>query len=335
MSQAASIISDPTPRFFKWRDTLQQRGGAYLISEARGFAHDETDYDTQYHNDPTNLLPGQGLVRLCREYSGDFSGPAVEIGCGTGLLSLGLVKEHAFPYILLTDPSPAFLNIARRKLTQAKAPLDQVGFGVLMAEELGKLPPDTFSLIVLRSVLHHVIDIPAFFAQAAGALRRGGMLVMEEPCQEGAVVMATMAQFIPLVVKQSKRQWTDECQRQLQLFLDTMKFYARTDIDKSQGEDKHLFRVDELMAIGSDVGISVKFAANRTFYDWAPDRHGNPKHESFTTFFHNYLKYCMRFDEPFMDLFDEYFAPYCGWVEELAQIGNGPYFHGVFVCRKQ
>ncbi len=334
-NSAPSATDVVSPSFRNWLRGLSRSDHLYLISTPRRFAHDESDYDTQYHNEPTNRAVGQGVVNICRAHEGDLTAPAIEIGCGTGLASLGLAMEKVYPYVLLTDPSPAFLNIAHRKLAQSEAVSEQVGFGVLMAEDLNRLPSRTFSLIILRSVLHHVVDIPAFVREAARVLKPGGLMVMEEPCQEGAVLMACMAQSLPTIVAAAGESWTAELQRQLQLFLDTMKFYCRRDIDKSLGEDKHIFRVDELQALGDAAGFSVRFAANQTFYDWTDKARANPKNELFSAFMERYLSYCMRCDDLFMGLFNKHLRPYCAWVDELCMQGNGPYNHGIFVWKKR
>jgi 2-polyprenyl-3-methyl-5-hydroxy-6-metoxy-1,4-benzoquinol methylase len=263
-----------------------------------------------------------------------LSGPAIEIGCGTGLSSLGLVDAGAFPYVLLTDPSPKFLDITRQKFVRAKIAADKVGFGVLMGEELSRLPKGLFSLVLLRSVLHHVIDIEAFVKDAAATLKPGGMMIMEEPCQEGFVVLGTMAQFIPLVLEQQGIKLDRSQRASIQLFLDTLKFYCRRDVDKSTAEDKHLFRVDELMKMGERAGLTVDFKPNKTFYDYAPDALESPTNHSFIKFFHDYLKYAMRFSDDLMKLFNAHFRSYCQWIEDLAVKGNGPYMNGIFVCRK-
>lgn len=308
--------------------------GNFLISAAKSFAHDEAGYDAQYGNDPIILDVGVAAIEVYRERAGDFSGPVIEIGCGTGLMSLGIIQAAAFPYVLLTDPSPAFLDIVRKKLGRAKLPTDKVGFAVLAGEEMSRLPPGGFALILLRSTLHHIVDVNAFVSDAARALKPGGMMIMEEPCHEGFVLMATIAQFFPLVMERDGKRLTDAQRKTVQLFLDTVKFYSRRDVDKSLAEDKHLFRVDELMKMGEKAGLTVDFLPNKTFYDWTPGRDANPRHPSFVRFFHDYLKFSMSFDDELMKLFNDHLARYCDWIEELAQQGSGPYLHGVFVWKK-
>jgi ubiquinone/menaquinone biosynthesis C-methylase UbiE len=324
-----------SPEYSQWLGALPRQGEDLLISPAQSFAHNETDYDRQYGVEPLNYAPGQGLVEAYRQFGGDFSAPALEIGCGTGLMSLGLVAQHSFPHTLLTDPSPAFLRITRNKLLRAQAPIGKTAFAILSADHMDRLPEKTFSLIGMRSVLHHVIDVERAIHATARTLQPGGMMVMEEPCFEGAVVMATIAQFMPTVVKLAGEEASPAMVAKVKFFTDTMKFYCRRDLDKSLEEDKHIFRVDELMKLAGQAGLSLEFCPNRTFYHWSPGLPFNTEGESFTSFFRDYFKYCMAFDEAFLALYDKHLAPYTKWIDELAMKNNGPYMHGVFVFMKK
>jgi ubiquinone/menaquinone biosynthesis C-methylase UbiE len=316
-----------------WLALFPKKDGFPCISRPQTFAHDETRYDEQYDNKP-DMSCGNGLLTLLREMNADFEGSALEIGCGTGLLSLGLVNDQAFPAVVLTDPSPAFLKITLKKLESAMVNTERVHLAVLKAEEIDRLPGSEFSLIVLRSVLHHVPDMPTFINDAALSLRPAGILTFQEPCMEGYVLMGAMAQFIPLAVEKAGALLTDEQQKKVQLFVDTMRFYARRDVDKSAAEDKHLLRVDEVMKICSSAGLSAEFFPNTTYERYAAPPGKRPAGFSFYAFFHDYLKYCMSFDPELMALFDKHFRDYCGFPEGLSSAGNGPYMHGVFVCKK-
>ena len=64
--------------------------------------------------------------------------------------------------MILTDTSPAFLEITRKKIRRANVPLDKTAFAVLSGDDLNLLPQEAFSLVGLRSVLHHVIDVDRF-----------------------------------------------------------------------------------------------------------------------------------------------------------------------------
>src|SRR5688572_13701216 len=280
------------------------------------------------------MTVGRGVVAMLREAGADFSAPAVEIGCGTGLVSLGLIAEAAYPLTLITDPSPAFLRITRKKVRKHGLDESRARYAVLMGEEIDRLPPEAFSLVVLRSTLHHVLDVDRFIRDSARSLRPGGVLTFQEPCMEGYVLMGAMAQFMPHAVERSGKKLTEPQASQVQQFVNTMKFYARRDLDKSKAEDKHLFRVDELMTVGAACGLAVEFRPNTTFDAYASPAGQRPGPDAFTPFFRGYLKYCMSWDEGLVKLFDEHFAPYCRFIEDMKGRGGTPYLHGVFVCRK-
>jgi SAM-dependent methyltransferase len=323
-----------------WLENFPIENGLRLISEARAFAHDELKYDEQYGSDSLKYDKqaegnGNGLVALLQRCSADFQGPALEIGCGTGLLSVGLVNGKSFPSVILTDPSPQFLNLTRKKLQNYKADLGSVHFAVLLAEELNRLPEGIFSLLALRSVLHHVLDVDGFFRSATRVLRPRGVLAFQEPCREGYILMGAMAQFIPLVIEKARTRLSKEQLHKVQLFIDTMRFYARRDVDKTAGEDKHLFRVDEIIQLGASCGLSVEFFANKAFSDFAPNEIPSPSDPHlFSNFFFDYLRYCMSFDTKLVELIDNHFRLYCQFVEDVSMGGHAPHLHGVFLCQK-
>jgi 2-polyprenyl-3-methyl-5-hydroxy-6-metoxy-1,4-benzoquinol methylase len=331
---AASLrpASDGTPA---WLACYPKTEDVYSISSQRGFAHEEADYDQQHHVSTAELNVGLGLVNLLKEKGADAAGPALEIGCGSGLLSVGLAKYGRYPLLLLTDPSAKFLQLTRRKLLRAQVDLAPARFAVLKGEELSFLPQNEFSLVVLRSVLHHVPDVEAFIRTVAASLRPGGVLTFQEPCMEGFVLLGAMAQFIPQVLKAAGHELDEAQLKQVDVLVRTMQFYARRDVDKSSAEDKHLFRVDELMKTCSDCGLEMEFMPNMTYESYSAPPGDRTAQWSFSVFFHDYLSCLMSFDPGLMKLIEEHFLSYCGYLDVLTAKGNGPYIQGVFVCRKK
>lgn len=344
-------------RIPRWLASLPVKDGSYCISDARRFAHDEEKYDAQYASDPGNVKVGKGLVELLKQCGADFSGPALEVGCGTGLLSLGFAAESPYPLTIFTDPSPVFLRITRKKIQSAGIDEERLAYAVLMGEEIDRLPPASVSLIVLRSTLHHILDVDQFIRDAARALKPGGVLTFEEPCLEGYVLMGAMIQFLPTAARAAGKPLTEKQLEQVDLFIRTMAFYARRDLDKRQAEDKHLFRVDELMRTGAECGLSVEFRANRSYEAFAepesprdsfvsymrklvtsPFEPPEKKREGlawYRRFMRSYAKYCMSWDDGLVAAFDEFMPHYCRYVEDASMGGSGPYLHGVFLCRKR
>jgi ubiquinone/menaquinone biosynthesis C-methylase UbiE len=305
-----------------------------MISRPRRFAHEEGDYDAQYGSQPADFSPGRGAAAVLRRF-GVVDGVGLEVGCGTGLMSLGLADSFAGE-LLLTDPSPAFLNITRRKLTQAGVNLDRVRFGVLMGEELDRLPPSSLDFIALRSTLHHVLDVPRFFLQASDALRPGGVFVCEEPCTEGYILMGAVAQFLPALCAAEGFPLTDDDRAKIENFTATIAFYVNRRVDKSKAEDKHLFRVDEVMEFGRRAGMDVHFIPNKALEELARDGVGakETKPEFFSMFLKNYLRYCMSFGPELMDRVEKNLGRYASYLDGLAAAGNCPYMHGVFAAKK-
>ncbi|MDD5198748.1 MAG: methyltransferase [Terrimicrobiaceae bacterium] len=308
-----------------WLDATPQTDGFAAISSPRAYAHEEGAYDTQYCVNPRDLETGFGLVAAAIECGGVDTGPALEIGCGTGLASVGLAATSRYPAILLTDPSPAFLAITRSKIealgADAKTP---VRYGVLLGDELDRLPADTFSLIALRSTLHHILDVPAFLRECARVLLPGGVLAVQEPCAQGYLLMGALADTLPGLAKVAKVSLEPEEARLLKAFARTMGRYHRRDLDKSTWEDKHLFDLAELANVAADLGMSSRFYVNQSFQEASMDSGRHIGKYDFYEFFRSYLQYCMSYPMALIEKLDQFARPYFDYVTEASAGGSWP-----------
>ena len=222
--------------------------------------HTEEDYNAQYGLTAPEPEEGQGLCNLLTKHGVETAGPALEIGCGTGYLTYGFARHYPGPDILITDPSPAFLRITQNQFDPAAAYPAKRHYAVLNADDLGDLPAGMFSVIALRSTLHHILKVDEFIAACARVLRPGGALVMgAEPCESGYLLMAAVAQSIPNAFKAAGIAMKPEWTRRLDDFTATVKFCCLRDLDKSTAEDKHFFSPHQLSNLGAGHGLHLTF----------------------------------------------------------------------------
>ncbi|HVE16034.1 MAG TPA: class I SAM-dependent methyltransferase, partial [Chthoniobacterales bacterium] len=317
-------MSDTMDSYRTWIEAVPKVEGFSAISSARAYAHDETQYDNQYQVDPGALQPGFGAVSAAIEFSGNDRGPVLEIGCGTGLATVGLVAASRYREVLVTDPSPAFLAITKAKIDSLGETKSQVRYAILLGDELDRLPADTFSLIVLRSTLHHIHDVGAFLRQCARILAPGGVLAVQEPCAQGYLMMGALAGTLPNLAKAAGVTFEKEELRLLKLFSSTMQRYHRRDLDKSEWEDKHLFELAELSNIAAGLGMSSRFYVNQDFEALPTDLGKSIGKYDFYNFFRAYLQYCMSFPMTLIEKLDGFAKPYFNYVTEASAGGSWP-----------
>jgi SAM-dependent methyltransferase len=185
----------------------------------------------------------------------------------------------------------------------------------------------------MRSVLHHIADIPKFFRDCARILAPGGLLLCEEPCQEGYVLMGAMTQMAPDMLKAKGVVLSPEQMDRIREFAGGMQFYARRDVDKSRDEDKHLFRPDELMSLCHLNRMEMHFFSNRTFADIHKRDEPLPSNY-FEVFYFNYLKYCVSWDNDLLQLFSEHVRPFFDYFSCLAFKSALPHTYSTILCRK-
>ena len=104
---------------------------------------------------------------------------AVDVGCGTGVMSVALALRGF--RVQGVDHSPAMLEIARARLAAA-APAADVE---LLVGDVRALPfgDGEVDFLACQGVLHHLEDIPATVEEFARVLAPGGVFFLAEPCQ--------------------------------------------------------------------------------------------------------------------------------------------------------
>ena len=321
------------PSFNDWISARPRWHGWLQLSQERAYAHAEENYDQQYGVVAPEPEDGEGLCSLINTHGIDTSGPALEIGCGTGRLTYGLVRHYPGPDLLITDPSPTFLRLTQGHLGDPSQHSTRAQYAVLNADDLGQLPNGMFSLIAMRSTLHHILKVEEFIAACAHTLRPGGALAMgAEPSETGYILMAAVAHSILPTLRAAGVEIRPEWEQQLQGFTDTVKFYCRRDIDKAKAEDKHLFQPQEMAETGYKYGLQLRYFPNAAFADYAPPY--VPEFVGFENFFMNYLRYCMQFDLAFLRLIRRHLKPQFRYFDECYRSHVGPAITGVFLLKK-
>lgn len=256
-------------------------GDIIQLSTNRPYAHAEDAYDTQYENEALDLVPGSRVVEILREFGVAEGGKLLEIGCGAGFLSLGMAASGYFGELAITDGSIEFMRLTKRKFDQIST-RSEVCLAVLTDTDTDKIGVNYFDVIAMRSVLHHVTDFNAFSDMLLGKLKPGGALLMYEPRAELFLWMGTVMALFLETAGARGIALDDREQNSVQLFIDTMGFYLRRDIDKSAGEDKYAFWQTEMLDIAVRNGSILGFRSEHQATDLVSE-------------LIDYCKYCMNF----------------------------------------
>lgn len=103
----------------------------------------------------------------------DASWDALEIGCGTGLLSLELGPR--LRHVLLTDVSSGMLEVARER-----AAADPARYAVERRDLSAAPLASPVDLIFASMVLHHVADLDVLLTSLRASLRPGGWIAVAD-----------------------------------------------------------------------------------------------------------------------------------------------------------
>ena len=114
---------------------------------------------------------------MLEDYLGDLPLPdgarVLEVGCGTGAVARTIAGRPGIGDVVGLDPSPVFVDHARR-LAQGVANLSYVvGSGTALAFDDG-----AFDAVVFHTVLSHIPDAGGALAEAARVTAAGGALAV-------------------------------------------------------------------------------------------------------------------------------------------------------------
>jgi 2-polyprenyl-3-methyl-5-hydroxy-6-metoxy-1,4-benzoquinol methylase len=123
------------------------------------------------HLERTRAIAGtiRRIVPLSREMR------AIEVGCGTGLLSLALHEDLGS--VVATDPSQGMIDVLQGKIS-ATGIVNLVAVKTDLAVQAP--PKGPFQLVFLQMALHHIPDVDGFFRTAHVLLDHGGWLCVAD-----------------------------------------------------------------------------------------------------------------------------------------------------------
>lgn len=133
---------------------------------------------------------GLGLDQATRPLA---DGQILEIGSGTGNLTIGLARFGPFAEIHCSDISLRFMQALDKKLT----PSDRAKIRkYLLDANVFPFRDQTFDAVVGSSILHHLINFENTLAEAHRVLRPGGVAVFGEPMMETRALVYLAAEQI-------------------------------------------------------------------------------------------------------------------------------------------
>jgi tRNA (cmo5U34)-methyltransferase len=98
----------------------------------------------------------------------------LELGCGTGNLSLQLARKFPAASLTLVDGSPEMVAVTRSRIEDAGLHLvNKPAYLAVRFEQLA-LPKDSFDLVVSSISLHHVTDKADLYRRIRALLHAGG-----------------------------------------------------------------------------------------------------------------------------------------------------------------
>jgi ubiquinone/menaquinone biosynthesis C-methylase UbiE len=131
-----------------------------------------------WDQNPMKIERSRATAKECKKLITANSGNLLDIGGGTGLLSIFL-RDH-FSSITIADMSSEMLKVSRKKI--AAAGITNIKT-CLVRQDISEIPGH-YSAIITLMTLHHIEDLDSFFRSAAKLLQDRGRLMIADLYQD-------------------------------------------------------------------------------------------------------------------------------------------------------
>jgi SAM-dependent methyltransferase len=219
-------------------------------------ALDVREYDQQK---AVSFDASVNMFRSLKQLAGgaipDNLGNVLEIGAGTGLLTLGMLAESEFDQAVITDISPNMLAVCSARLAEVVgAKRSRVAFATYSGQE-NIFGDEQYDLCIANSVLHHILDYAGLFRSARTLLKGTGTAIFVEPAAVFHEAL-TLAMAEAIVSLTGKGSFPDQL-RILAAWVEQTRYRLRSaPAELAQFEDKHNFRREDLVREGTAAGFS-------------------------------------------------------------------------------
>ena len=132
-------------------------------------------YDQIAHNYDSSFegkFTARYQQKILELYEAPDGGHVLDIGCGNGSL-LNAIRKKYNVEVYGADISPNMIEECRKRY-------GSIHFEVSTGEEIG-FADETFDVVTICCVLHHLHNPEKFFREARRVLKRGGILIVGEP----------------------------------------------------------------------------------------------------------------------------------------------------------
>lgn len=209
-------------------------------------ALDVNAYDEEKH---VSLSRSQTTFNQLKRRAGEnlpvHFGDVLEIGAGTGLLTLGMLGGAAFDRAIITDISPEMIWVCRGRAKEI-VDLRKVLFATYSGKE-DIFAQESFDLCVGNSVLHHILDYRTFLADVHRLTKPEGRAVFVEPSGEFHRAMTdAMSDALMLLLGQQALGVQPALQVLSAWTSETRAGYLFPEEARPQVEDKHIFFRDAI-----------------------------------------------------------------------------------------
>jgi len=229
----------------------------FLVDKSKRSALEDADYDSTagYNDDVIDRIAEQWLTVFENADVDPTDKNILEIGAGTGALTIALLRGTGAKHVFATDISDQFLQKTLERaqddsrLTTVRCDCNQL-----------PVQDSEFDLIVGRSILHHLLDYELVLSQCSRILGKGGKAIFFEPVLEGKLVIAM---YIAMIVDLARQDGDSELTEQELTKMESLvrhitksSWYPQTRESLAKIEDKYIFSLPGMRESGEKSGFS-------------------------------------------------------------------------------